>query len=249
MRVSRKSPSGRAGGSPRPRTLAVDVGGSNVKAVVLDAKGKPLQEATRLPTPPKVRPTQLLRVIEALGEQLGTYERVAVGFPGVVVRGRTLNAANLGPGWKGCPLQQRLEARLGVPVRVANDADVQGLAVIEGDGVELVLTLGTGIGSALFVDGILVPNLEMGHHPFRRNRSYEQELGLAALKRVGEEVWNERLRDAIDTLHRAFSFTMLYLGGGNARLIRGRTPRHVKVVSNRAGLLGGIALYRRQSVR
>lgn len=118
------------------------------------------------------------------------------------------------------------------------------MAVIEGRGVELVLTLGTGIGSALFLDGRLVPNLELGHHPFRGNRTYEELLGDAARKRLGKAAWNRRLRPAIEMLLKTFSCRALYLGGGNARRIRGRLPRRVRVVSNLAGILGGMELWR-----
>lgn len=114
-------------------------------------------------------------------------------------------AASLHPVWIGVNLVRRLETLTGRPARVANDADVQGMAVIEGRGVELVITLGTGTGSALFIDGRLVPNLELGQHPFRAGRTYQQLLGDRARKRIGKTLWNNRLRPAVEMLLKTFS--------------------------------------------
>jgi polyphosphate glucokinase len=127
---------------------------------------------------------------------------------------------------------------------VINDADMQGLGAIAGRGVELVITLGTGFGSALFVDGKLVPNLEMGHHPFRKGETYEQQLGRAALDASSRKKWNERLQKAIATLEKLFNYDMLYIGGGNTDRINFEIPPRVKIVPNVSGLLGGIALWK-----
>jgi polyphosphate glucokinase len=140
-------------------------------------------------------------------------------------------------------LGQALEERLGKPTRVANDADVQGLGVIEGRGVELVLTLGTGIGSALFTDGRLTPNLELGHHPFEKDKTYEERLGDEALRSKGLERWNRRLQRAISILDYIFNYRVLYLGGGNAKRIAFELPSNVRTVENIHGLLGGIRLW------
>jgi len=172
------------------------------------------------------------------------YDRISVGFPGVVHEGVVFTAPNLDPEWKKFPLAQTLETKLGKPCRVANDADVQGYGAIEGRGVELVLTLGTGLGSALFVDGRLVPNLELGHHPFRKGDTYEQQLGRAALDEVGKKRWNGRVRRAIALLDRIINYRTLYIGGGNAKKVEGEMPANVHTVGNEAGILGGIALWR-----
>ena len=119
----------------------------------------------------------------------------------------------------GLTWQALLSQRLAKPVRVANDADVQGLGAIAGKGVELVITLGTGFGSALFLDGKLVPNLEMGHHEFRKGETYEQQLGRAAMDKVGEKKWNNRLGKAIAQLEHLFNYDCLYLGGGEAKKV------------------------------
>jgi polyphosphate glucokinase len=172
------------------------------------------------------------------------FDRVSVGFPGVVVDGVVHTAVNLHPDWIGFDLARTLRLLLGKPVRAANDADIQGYGVIEGSGVELVLTLGTGLGTALFVNGHLVPNLELGHHPFRKQQTYEEQVGRAALDAVGKRRWNRRVRQMLDLLGRIINYRMVYLGGGNAKKLEGPLPENARVVSNEAGLLGGITLWR-----
>jgi polyphosphate glucokinase len=226
------------------RTLAVDIGGTGIKVIVLDGAGKPLTDRVRVKTPQPATPSAIMNVIEGLAKAEGAFDRVSVGFPGVVRRGVTVTAPNLAKSWRGFDLDKALAKKLGKPVKVANDADVQGFGAIAGHGVELVITLGTGFGSALFVDGILVPNLELAHHPFRRNRTYEDLLGIQALRTVGQKKWNNRLKRAIASLESLFNYDKLYLGGGNAKRITFKLPPNAEVVENIAGLLGGIALWR-----
>ncbi len=226
------------------RTLAVDVGGTGIKAMILSPYGKPITKRTRFKTPRPATPNAVIKMIVALANTQGKYNRVSVGFPGVVKRGVIATAPNLDGNWRGCKLAHILCEKLGKPVRVANDADVQGLGVVSGHGVELVITLGTGFGSGLFVDGRLVPNLEIPHHPFLKNKTYEQMPGDAARRKVGNKKWNKRLLKAIASLESTFNYDTLYLGGGNAERVRVKLPRNVKVVSNLAGLTGGIALWR-----
>jgi polyphosphate glucokinase len=226
-----------------PRTLAVDVGGTGIKAMVLDESGEALGSRDRALTP---RPAVPHAVIETIAQLAAAhqFDRVAVGFPGVVRLGVTITAPNLHPDWQGFPFARELATRLGRPVRVANDADVQGFGAISGEGLEMVLTLGTGMGSALFVDGLLVPNLELAHHPFADGLTYEQWLGQASLERLGEAEWKRWLDKAILLIRQTFNFDVLYLGGGNARILDpAAMPADVKIVPNIAGLLGGIALW------
>lgn len=225
------------------RTLAVDIGGTGIKAIVLDDIGHPITERGRLVTPRPATPQAVLDTIAELAEGQGVFDRVSIGFPGVIRKGVTSTAPNLDPSWKGFDLVHHVQQRLKKPVRAANDADVQGFGAIQGDGVELVVTLGTGFGSALFVDGRLVPNLEIAHHPFRSKKTYEQELGDRVLKKVGKKKWNARLEFAIHSLEALFNFDRLYIGGGNAKKVTLELPENVTLISNVAGLLGGIAFW------
>ncbi len=225
------------------RTLAIDIGGSGLKIMILDPEGQPLTDRIRKPTPEEPLPGAVIDILHGMAKDVGEFDRISVGFPGVVVEGEVRSAVNLHEDWVGVNIAQELEERTGKPTRAANDADIQGLGVIEGQGVELVLTLGTGMGSGLFVGGHLVPNLELGHHPFRKSKTYEDVLGAAALKKHGEDKWNKRLNDAIRVLDHIFNYRMLYLGGGNAKKIDFQLPGNVQRVPNVAGLLGGIALW------
>lgn len=228
----------------RIATLAVDIGGTGIKVLVLDADGNATTERERLETPHPATPDAVIGVIAELAGRMPRFDRVSVGFPGVVRQGITETAANLDPNWIGVDLAGQLVKKLKKPVRVANDADVQGYAAIKGAGVELVLTLGTGLGSALFVESQLVPNLEVAHHRFRGKDTYEDRLGNAALEREGRKRWNRQLLKAIAELESLFNYDFLYLGGGNAKKVEADLPSNVSTVPNVAGLLGGIALWR-----
>ncbi|MEI7891994.1 MAG: ROK family protein [Myxococcales bacterium] len=227
-----------------PRTLALDIGGTGTKAMVLDAEGNPLGPRVRTRTPQPATPEAVLHTITELVEPLGPFERVSAGFPGVVIDGVTRTAHNLDPAWSGFPLAQVLEARLGRPARILNDAGVQGYGIVEGRGVEMLLTLGTGMGCALFVDGHYVPNLELAHHPLRSGYTYEEYVGQEALDAIGKRKWNRRIGRVLQQVEPIFNPRRIYLGGGNARYLTLALANHVTVVANTAGLLGGIALWR-----
>jgi len=226
------------------RTLSIDIGGTGLKALVLGPAGEPLTERVRVPTPRPATPRAVLRAIFALVEPLGDFDRVSAGFPGVVVDGVTRTAPNLHDDWRDFDLANALAEHTRRPARVLNDAGVQGYAVIEGVGVEMVLTLGTGFGCALFHEGVYVPNLELAHHPFKKGKTYEEYLGARALERSGKKKWNERLAEAVQQIDTVWNPRQIYLGGGNAKHIRVELPKHMKIIGNIAGLLGGIMLWR-----
>ena len=227
----------------QPVTLAIDIGGSGIKGILLKPTGQPIGERLRIVTPQPSTPQAVFAGIAELVQGLGSFDRVSVGFPGVIHHGQVKTAPNLDASWPGTNLVEELEHQLKKPVRAANDADVQGYGAIKGQGVELVITLGTGFGTALFVNGHLVPNLEIGHHPFRKEQTYEEQLGANALKVVGKKRWNQRLAKAIAILDRVINFDHLYIGGGNGKKVTIPLPPHVTIVSNAAGLLGGISLW------
>ncbi|MBX3202654.1 MAG: ROK family protein [Labilithrix sp.] len=227
-----------------PVTLAIDVGGTGIKALLLDPHGEPLTERARVATPRPATPARVLEAILELVRPLGDFDRVSVGFPGVVVGDTVRTAPNLDGRWKGFPIARVLSLKLGRPVRALNDAGVQGYGVIEGKGTEMVLTLGTGMGTALYADGHYVPNLELAHHPFRGKKTYEDYVGGRALAKIGKAKWNRRVQKVIAQIDPVWNPRRIYLGGGNARHLRLALPRHVSVTENVAGLLGGIALWR-----
>ncbi|WP_299411096.1 ROK family protein [Acaryochloris sp. IP29b_bin.148] len=226
--------------------LSVDIGGSGIKAMVLDENGQPVTERQRIETPSYPNPPAVLDVIVELAKGQGDFNRVSVGFPGVVQKGVIKTAINLNKEWIDYDLATNLGERLDAPVRVANDADIQGYGAISGTGVELVVTLGTGFGSALFINGHLVPNLEIAHHPFIKDKTYEQQLGRKAMKKKGKKAWNRHLAKAIKNLEHLFNYDRLYMGGGETKRVQISLPDNVEIVSNRAGILGGIALWRDQ---
>jgi len=225
-------------------TLAIDIGGTGIKALVLGPTGEVIRDRVRLETPRPATPEAVLDTITTLVAQLGAFDRISVGFPGVVIDGVTMTAPNLHASWTGVPLAAELETRLGTPARVINDAGVQGYGVVEGKGVEMVLTLGTGMGCALYLDGAYVPNLELAHHPFRRGKTYEEYIGGKALDEIGKKKWNKRVRRVVEQVLPIWNPRRLYLGGGNAKHLTIELPPNVEITSNVAGLLGGIALWR-----
>jgi len=212
--------------------------------MLLDAKGKPLTDRLRTATPEQPTPSRLLAELEKLKDQVAAFDRVAVGFPGVIKRGVVYTAANLHPQWVEFNLQAELEKRWKKPVRVANDAAVQGYAAIQGNGVEMILTLGTGLGSAIYTEGRLCPGLELAHHPWLKGDTYEDYLGKRGLKKFGAKRWNKLLTKAIEQTAATFNWDRLYLGGGNAKEIRFQLSDTIKVISNQDGLLGGVALWK-----
>lgn len=226
------------------KTLAIDIGGTGLKALVLDEKGRSLTERVRVETPRPATPEAVVKAVVELVSGVGPFDRVSVGFPGVVVEGTTRTAPNLHAKWHNYALANVLARRLRRPVRVLNDAGVQGFGVIEGRGVEMVITLGTGMGCALYVDGKYVPNLELAHHPFRHGKTYEEYVGAKALEEVGKKKWNRRVEKVVAQIDPIWNPRRLYLGGGNAKHLRFALPPHVRVTDNMAGLLGGIALWR-----
>jgi polyphosphate glucokinase len=155
-------------------------------------------------------------------------------------------SAELRAAWTGFDIQGALGTALGRPCRVANDADVQGAALVKGEGLELVITLGTGVGTALFWNGKLAPHLELAHHPLgKRGRTYNEVLGDDARRKVGNKKWNSRVGATLEVLRALVFFDHCYIGGGNSARIKIDLPPDVSLADNTAGILGGIKLWER----
>jgi polyphosphate glucokinase len=243
---------GHSGGAER--ILAIDVGGTGLKAAIIDAHGKMLTERLRVATPHPCTPDQLVDELVKLVEPLIAQQpatRISIGFPGVVRNNRILTAPHFGVvGWHDIPLADSLAKRLGdLPVRMINDAEVQGFAAIQGHGIEFVLTLGTGAGTALFRDGELMPHLELAHHPVSKNRAYDEYIGDAARMKAGNKRWNKRVEKVIGILASLVNYDKLWIGGGNAARLTFKLPDNVAVVSNDAGIEGGARLWHPRSLR
>lgn len=204
-------------------------------------------DPVRIKTPHPCPPEVLLSALNILVSQIPEYDRISVGFPGVVRNGRILACVNLGNEfWHGFNLEDALLKQFRKPVKVINDADMQGLGAIKGRGIELMITLGTGIGSGLFEDGRLAPHLEIGHAPFRKGETFEEQLGNQAYLEVGKQRWNRRLQRAIKYWRILTNFDKLYLGGGNAQHINFDPNPEIEIVSNRLGMIGGIWLWEKR---
>lgn len=225
-------------------TLAVDIGGGSIKALALDDQGASITEPVARTTPAPATPEAVFRLIRDMAGTLPPHRRVSLGFPGVVKLGVAQNAPNLGNElWHGVDLNLQLGQLLQHPVRAINDADLQGLGVVRGEGVELVLTLGTGMGAALFTDGALVPNLELGHHPMRDGMTYEDLVRDSEFKRIGPAEWTARVIEAIAQIEALFNYDTLHLGGGNARNLRSILPANVRVFTLAEALCGALKVW------
>jgi polyphosphate glucokinase len=223
--------------------LCIDIGGSHVKAAVVAPDGTIRGEAVKVDTPVGEGPDALIEAIARLVEPLEAAPRVAIGFPGALRDDLVLTAPNLGGVWQRVPLPKLLSERLGRPVRMANDACVQGLGAISGRGLECAITLGTGMGFAVFRDGEPGVQFELGRHTAHKNKTYDEYIGEKAVEKKGRQRWNRRVQKVIAKLRALINFDMLYIGGGNARLIDFPLPADVHLVSNETGILGGIRLW------
>jgi len=240
------------------RTLAVDCGGGGIKASVLDAAGTLHVPPVRVPTPYPLPPERLVATVAAIAAGLPAADRATIGMPGMLRHGVVIATPHYvtrsGPrsrvdpelfaAWAGKDMAAAFSASLGYPVLVLNDAEVHGAGVVSGSGLEMVLTLGTGLGSALFDGGTLAPHLELSHAPVRWNVTYDAYLGEHERRRLGDGAWSRRVRRAVEGLRPVFHWDRLYLGGGNARRIRPATldalGDDVVVVPNSAGIVGGV---------
>lgn len=229
---------------PDDKILSVDIGGSRIKGMLLDVNGNMLIDYQRISTPKYAGPDNVLEGIVQLTKNFDGFTKVSVGFPGYVRGGMVFTAPNLGNNkWRMIPFGERLSSALKKPVRVVNDADMQGLGVSSGNGLELVVTLGTGFGTALLMNGTLLPHLEIGQHPFTRKRTYDQFIGNTALENIGLEKWNKRLHKVITVLKTVFNYDHLFISGGNAKKITINLDKNVTLVSNMDGIKGGAKLW------
>ena len=224
--------------------LSIDIGGTSIKACLLDNEGNLLSEYTKLPTPEEATPEAVLKTIKELVTPMGAFDKISVGFPGYVKYGKVETAPNLAENkWTNVDLAQQIADMFDKPVRLINDADQQGLGVIGGKAFEIVWTVGTGFGTSLFFDGELLPHLELAHLPITKSKDYDDYIGDRAFEKIGKQKWNERLKRIIEIYKTVFNYDTLYIGGGNAKQIELELDPNIKIVSNREGIKGGAKLW------
>jgi polyphosphate glucokinase len=217
--------------------LAVDVGGTHVKVMTSKDLSK-----RKFSSGPKLSAKAMMRKVRDLTSDW-SYDVVSVGIPGPVIRNRPVaEPYNLGRGWLGFDF----EKAFGCPTQVVNDALMQALGSYEG-GRMLFLGLGTGLGSAMIIDGILKP-MELGHLIYRKGKTFEDYAGAAGLKRLGKKKWKRRVRDIVKSLMAAIEPDYVVLGGGNAKKIN-RLPRGVRRGNNDDAFKGGFRLWKKPARR
>jgi polyphosphate glucokinase len=232
------------------RILCIDVGGSGLKAAVISPRGKYLVKRHRIKTPKHRKPRQIVKVLADLVAPMGGFDCVTIGFPGVVKDGRVISAPHFGTeDWKGFDLAGVMRKKFRKPVKLLNDADVQGLAAIRGKGLELVCTLGTGFGTAWFRDGELMPHMDLAHLAVRKKDDFDVYAGDQTRRKIGNQRWSRRIKKLIGVLETVFAYDRLYLGGGNSSCLKFRLPRNVTIVSNDAGMEGGAFAWSRHKSR
>jgi polyphosphate glucokinase len=223
--------------SPKPlRVLAIDVGGSHVKVRVSGRR-----EEREIVSGPRMTARRMVAGVHKLVGDW-TYDVVSIGYPGVVVHGKILTEPhNLGKGWVGFDFH----AAFGRPVRVVNDAAMQAIGSYEG-GRMLFLGLGTGLGSALIVDGVVEP-MELAHLPFKRGRTYEDYAGEQGRHRMGPKKWRRTVAEIVEQLRAALEADYVVLGGGNARKLK-KLPTGARLGNNQYAFLGGFRLWRKGGI-
>lgn len=227
------------------KILAIDIGGTHIKTTILDSDGKLLTDYKKVDTPHPAPPDKVINAINGLVKDLPPFDKIAVGFPGFVKEGVIFTAPNLDTeSWRNFDLEKKLSAVFGKPTRVINDADMQGIGVVSGKGLEMMITLGTGFGTAFLKDGKLLPHIELAHHPITKSKKYDDYVGAEAFEKKGVKKWNKRMQEVITILKVVFNYDRLYIGGGNAENINFKLDDNIIIVTNKDGIHGGAALWK-----
>ena len=239
-------------------TLAIDCGGGGIKASVLDHSGTLRAHPVRATTPYPLPPERLVSVIRSLADQLPRAQRATVGMPGMIRHGivvatphyvcragpRTKVLPELVSAWSGFDMREAVEASLGMPALVLNDAEVHGCGLVTGVGLEMVITLGTGLGNAIFDNGVLAPHSELSRGTVKWGLTFDEYLGEHERIRLGDAHWSRRVRNVVESYQPVYLWDRLYIGGGNARRITAtvvaRLGDRVVLANNAAGILGGV---------
>ena len=243
-------------------TLSIDCGGSYIKSCVLDDEGTMHAAPNRIETPYPLTPERFLETLLEIAKSLPQSTRATVGLPGMIRNGvvvatphyineagpHTKFSQSLKDLWWGFDAEAAVTAKLGMPTKVLNDAEVHAAGVITGTGLEIVMTLGTGLGFAVFHGGKLSPHFELSHATVRRNTTYDTWIGERERKRMGNTFWSRRVRLMVAELRPVFLWDRLYIGGGNSQNILQRDLQlmgdDVVIVPNSAGVAGGVRAWK-----
>lgn len=244
--------------SSKKLTLSIDCGGGGIKASVLDMQGTMVCPSERIPTPYPLGPDLLVEIIKKFYNSMPTANQLTLGMPGMIRHGIVISTPHYvcktGPRskilpvlvekWAHCDFQTRLLEELGIPALVLNDAEVAGAGAISGNGIEMMITLGTGLGNSIWDSGKLVPHLELSHLTARWGLLFDDYVGEPERLRMGDSHWSRRIRRIIGVLQETVMWDRLYLGGGNAahvtENVRKSLGQDVVIVSNDCGIRGGV---------
>ena len=213
------------------QVLVVDIGGTHVKLLVTGNR-----TPVKIPSGPEMTPRKMVTEVKKAAAEW-KYSRVSIGYPGPVLHGKPVSEPhNLGPGWIGFDFKKAFSR----PVKLVNDAAMQAIGSYKGRRM-LFLGLGTGLGSALIVDGVLEP-LELAHLPYKNGRTYEDYIGLRGLERLGKKKWRRCVADVVERLKTALAADYVVIGGGNAKLLK-ELPPGARLGSNLNAFRGGFRLW------
>ena len=234
---SKNKPSKSSKSKTEYKVLAIDVGGRNVKLLASGQK-----TARKIPSGPTLTAGEMVNQVKAAVKDW-PYDAISIGLPGPVVQGHPISdPMHLGKGW----VKFDFRKAFGKPVKVLNDAAMQALGSYK-KGRMLFLGLGTGLGSAMIVDGVLQP-MELAHLPYRAGRSFEDYLGRRGLERLGQKKWQRHVFDAVTQLRQAVQADDVVLGGGNVKKLTG-LPIGVRLGSNNNAFIGGFRMWQDEAVR
>ncbi len=215
-----------------PKILVLDVGGTNVKMLATGQK-----EPTKFPSGPTMTPASMVKQVKEATKDW-EYHRISIGYPGPIINGRPLREPhNLGGGW----VAFNFHKAFGHPVKLINDASMQALGSYEG-GRMLFLGLGTGLGSAMIVDGTLQP-MELAHLLYKKGKTYEDYLGIRGLERLGKKKWRRHVAKVVELLKEALDADYVVLGGGNSKKLE-TLPPGARLGANENAFLGGFRMWK-----
>lgn len=242
----------------RQLTLTVDCGGGGIKASVVDQRGNMVATPQRVVTPYPLPPDLLVQIVQNFQQQMPTANRITVGMPGMIRHGivvstphyvckygpRTRVLPELVDQWSHFDLQRYLTQQTGLPSLVLNDAEVAGAGVISGTGLEMVITLGTGLGNSIWDAGYLAPHLELSHLTARWGLLFDDYISEPERRRMGDAHWSKRVRRVVAVLRETVMWDRLYIGGGNSshitESVRQTIGAEVILVPNDSGIRGGV---------